>query len=217
LSTSRARFGGVSVQTSCDHKWGLPVIVDTRIAAITPTAVMRLSRPDGTLCEPDAVDIAPVTTPLEHVPEGRFWAVLRWPIGRAPSRWRSGPASRRYSAVRQLQDGRAPCERGLATGVAGAFWVLGARFARGRAVFGLTFSFRTCAVRGRWNTCDMSLKALSFPRHVARGVDRRAREKRPRTGGHRPGTDTEEDLSMVVHRNQSSSPSRGLTPYPSLG
>lgn len=38
----------------------------------------------------------------------------------------------------------------------------------------------------------MSLKALTNTRHVARGLEWRAHVKRPRTGGYRPGPDTEE-------------------------
>jgi hypothetical protein len=34
-------------------------------------------------------------------------------------------------------------------------------------------SFRTRSVRGRWETCDMSLKAITKPRHVARGLEQR--------------------------------------------
>ena len=48
------------------------------------------------------------------------------------------------------------------------------------------------SVRGRWNTCDMSLKALTNARHVAGGLEQRAHVKRPRTGWNRPGPDTEE-------------------------
>ena len=48
------------------------------------------------------------------------------------------------------------------------------------------------SVRRRWDTCDMSLKAHTNTRHVARGLEQRAPVKRPRTGGHRPGPDTEE-------------------------
>jgi hypothetical protein len=55
-----------------------------------------------------------------------------------------------------------------------------------------TLSFRTRSVRGRWETCDMSLKDLTNPRHVARDLERRAHVKRPRTGWRRPGPDTEE-------------------------
>ena len=56
-----------------------------------------------------------------------------------------------------------------------------------------TGRFRDGAVRRGWDTCDMSLKALTNPRHVARGLDRRGPVKRPRTGSHRPGPDTEGD------------------------
>jgi hypothetical protein len=38
----------------------------------------------------------------------------------------------------------------------------------------------------------MSLKAHTNTRLVARGLELRAHVKRPRTGGHRPGPDTEE-------------------------
>jgi hypothetical protein len=37
----------------------------------------------------------------------------------------------------------------------------------------------------------MSLKVLNQPRHVAGGLEQRVHVKRPRTGGHRPGPDTE--------------------------
>jgi hypothetical protein len=47
-------------------------------------------------------------------------------------------------------------------------------------------------VRPRWESCDMSLKALTNPRQVARGPEQLAPVKRPRTGCSRPGPDTEE-------------------------
>ena len=44
-------------------------------------------------------------------------------------------------------------------------------------------SFQTRAVRARWDTEDVSLQALDSPRHVARGLDRLTRIKRPAPGG----------------------------------
>jgi hypothetical protein len=49
----------------------------------------------------------------------------------------------------------------------------------------------------------MSLKALTNARHVAGGLEQRGRVKRPRTGGHRPGPDTEE---VTLNRNLAPSP-----------
>jgi hypothetical protein len=52
--------------------------------------------------------------------------------------------------------------------------------------------FRDGSVRVGWDTCGMSLQVLDSTRHVARDLDRRDPVKRrPRTGWHRPGPDTE--------------------------
>jgi hypothetical protein len=78
------------------------------------------------------------------------------------------------------------------------------RSVAGECLLGCQLGVRIRSVRGRWNTCDMSLSAFGFPRHVARGVQRRVPVKRPRAGCRRPGPDTEEDASMRFHRNQTS-------------
>jgi hypothetical protein len=85
---------------------------------------------------------------------------------------------------------------------------------------GLVFGFPSVAghvsVRGGWDTRDVSLKILTEPRRVARDPERRVPATSPRTGWGRPGADTEEDPSMVLHRNQPSSPPLDALPVAGL-